>query len=792
MQLPSMIGRSLGRYRILAKMGAGGMGEVYTARDDRLERDIALKILTAGTLSDEAARKRFRQEALALSKLNNPNIATIYDFDTADGMDFIAMELVDGETLAQKARGAALTEKEVVALGGQIADALEEAHEHGIVHRDLKPSNVMVTPRGRAKVLDFGLAKLLHPGGSVTSAVTLSETQGIAGTLPYMAPEQLQGEPLDPRGDIFSLGAVLYELATGQRPFPELNSSRLIDAILRQPPVQPRALNPRLSSEFERIILKCLEKQPELRYQSAKELSVDLRRLSAPTVTSAVSAAALPHAHARKRALAWVLAAIVLLAILAVFYFGRGRSALPSVTQSAKVESLAVLPLANISADPAQEYFADGMTEELTTELAQISGLRVISRTSTARYKGTKKALPEIAKELNVDAVIEGSVERSGDDVRITAQLINARTDTHLWAHSYQRNLRDVLAIQEEVARAIAGEIQVQLTPQEQKRFERSRPVDPAAQEAYLLGLYHNEFHTAPELQKAITEYQRAIQLDPGYALAYVGLSDTYHILPFNADAAPQEVLPRAKDAALKALELDPDLGSAHSALARILGQYDWDWAGAEREYKRAIELAPNSAVSYYSYSEMLSVLSRQPEAIAAAGRARQLDPVSVPARFLLGRSYFYAGQDDRALEQFHESIESNTNFWPVHLFFGEMLANQKKYPEAIAELQKGQGTTLQAKSTMGYVYGVWGKKAEAQQILNELLLRSKASYVPPTYLARVYMGLDQKDKAFEWLEKGYAVRDSHIEFLASDPLYASLRSDSRCTDLLRRLGLPH
>src|ERR1700675_1877100 len=285
---PSMIGRTLGRYRIVAKMGAGGMGEVYRARDARLERDVALKILAVGALSDEAARKRFRLEALSLSKLNNPNIAVIYDFDTVAGMDFIAMELVDGETLAAKARDAALPEKEVIALGGQIADALEEAHEHGIVHRDLKPTNVMVTPKGRAKVLDFGLAKLLHPGGSMLSAVTISETQGIAGTLPYMAPEQLQGEPLDSRSDIFSLGAVLYELATGQRPFPESNSSRLIDAILRQPPVPPRALNPRLSPELERIILKCLEKQPDLRYQSAKELSVDLRRLGAPTSSSAL------------------------------------------------------------------------------------------------------------------------------------------------------------------------------------------------------------------------------------------------------------------------------------------------------------------------------------------------------------------------------------------------------------------------------------------------------------------------------------------------------------------------
>jgi TolB-like protein/Flp pilus assembly protein TadD len=786
-----MIGQTLGHYRIVAKMGAGGMGEVYSARDERLERDVALKILPVGTLADEAAQKRFRKEALALSKLNHPNIATIYDFDTDSGMDFLAMELVIGETLAQKLENGALPEKEIVALGGQIAESLEEAHEHGIVHRDLKPSNIMVTPKGRVKVLDFGLAKLLRPGGSIATAETLSETKGVGGTPPYMAPEQLQGEPVDARSDIFSFGAVLYEMATRQRPFREEMISRLIDAILHQPAVPPRALNPRISPELERIILKCLEKEPELRYQSAKELSVDLRRLSAPTAVAVPAPAGRARTRVRQVAAASGLALLALLAILAALNVGRWRDRLPGITKAPKFESLAVLPLANLSADPAQEYFAEGMTEELTTELAQISGLRVISRASTMRYKGTQKPLPDIAKELGVDAVIEGSVQRSGDEVRISAQLINARTDTHLWARSYQRNLRDVLAMQSEVARAIAGEIQVQLTPQEQARLERPRAVNPAAYEAYLRGRYHGNFHTGDELQKAIAEFQRANQLDPSYALAYVGLSAAYGVLPFNADAPPQDVFPKAKGAALKALELDPQLGEAHASLALVLGQYDWDWAGAEREYKRAIPLSPNDSEIHTAYSEMLSLLGRHSEAISEASRARELDPISLVIRFLLGRAYFHERQFDLAVQEYRNSLEINPNFWVTHLFLGKVYEQQGLYAEALAELQMAQGPTLQATAEMGHVYGLSGKRVEAERILGNLLIRSKHSYVPATYIAKVYAGLGQKDQALAWLDKGYHERDSQMEFISVDPMYDTLRSDPRFADLLHRVGFP-
>ena len=787
-----MLGRTLGHYRILAKIGAGGMGEVYSAHDERLERDVALKILPPGMLADEAARKRFRKEALALSKLNHANIATIYDFDTDSGFDFLAMEFVAGETLAKELEAGALAEKELAALGAQIAEALEEAHEHGIVHRDLKPTNIMVTPKGRVKVLDFGLAILTHPAGSVMSAETLSKTTGVAGTVPYMAPEQLQGERVDARTDIFSAGVVLYEMATGQRPFREELLSRLTDAILHQPPVAPRVQNPRISSELERIILKCLEKDPGLRYQSAKDLNVDLRRLSAPTAATI----ALPPAHPRKR---WIPIVAVtaagcgaaLILLLVGLNVGGWWDKLSGKGSAHKIESLAVLPLANLSADPAQDYFADGMTEELTTELAQISGLRVISRTSAIRYKGSRERLPQIAKELGVDAVVEGSVERSGDDVRITAQLINAPNDTHLWARSYQRNLKDVLAMQDEVARAIAAEIQVHITPQEQARFERSRVVIPEAYEAYLRGRHYRESHTPDALQKAIAEFQRAIALDPSYAIAYSGLSATYHILTFNADADPKEVLPKSKEAALKAIELDPELGEAHAYLALNLGQFDWDWAGAEREYRRAIELSPNSSGAHADFAELLSDLKRDSEAIAQAERARELDPISPEILFLRARAFFYGRQYDRAVREFNDSFEVGPNFWPAHLFLGELYEQQGRYPDAISELRKAEGPTLQATSTIGYVLAVSGRKQEARQILSGLISRSKQRYIPPVYVARVYFALGEKDQGFAWLEKAYSARDSQLEFLAGDPLYDPVRSEARFQDLVRRVHLP-
>jgi len=518
-----MIGRTLGRYRILEQIGGGGMGVVYRALDARLERDVAVKVLPSGALVDEAARRRFRQEALALAKLSHPNICVIYDFDTQDGVNFLAMELVVGQSLAQKLDAGPLPEKEVVSLGTQITAALEEAHERGIVHRDLKPGNILVTPKGQAKVMDFGLAQLLRSQADLAATQTFAETRGLSGTLPYMAPEQLRGETPDARADIYSLGCVFYEMATGRRAFLEDSAPRLTDAILHQAPVGPRAVNSRVSPQLEAIILKLLDKDPERRYQTARELRVDLERLRMPTTP-------IPETRVKKSIAKTVLAAAVGIVILAAIAFGLDaggiRSRFTGGSGRGEIRSIAILPMENLSHDPEEEYFADGMTEALITEFAQIRALRVTSRTSVMQYKRAQKTLPQIAKELDVAAVVEGSVQRSGDRVEINVQLIQASNDEHLWAKSYQRNLRDVLDLQREVARAIAGEIRVAVTPQEKEKLAQRRSVNPDAYQAYLKGRYYWNQRSETSIKRGREYFEQAIEKDPTYAPALSGLAD--------------------------------------------------------------------------------------------------------------------------------------------------------------------------------------------------------------------------------------------------------------------------
>ncbi len=486
-----MIGQTLGHYRILEKVATGGMGVVYRAHDEQLERDVALKVLPSGILSDSSSRRQFRKEALALAKLSHPNIETIYEFDTQDGIDFLVMEYVPGNTLADRLGSGALTEKEVVGLGMQIAAAMEEAHNRGVVHRDLKPRNIAITERGQAKVLDFGLAKLLPNVNELTSD-TLTDTQSGAGTLPYMPPEQLQGESVDARADIYSIGTILYEMGTDRRAFPQELPSRVIDAILHHSPVTPRALNSRISPELERIVLKCLDKDPGQRFQSAKELLVDLRRLDA----SMSHRPAFPQPPPLKpKGVRWVVvySLVALLAIpvtlIAVNLHG-WRDHLMGRPRAANIRSLAVLPFVNFSGDADQDYFADGMTDALINDLGQIGALRVISRTSVMSYKGVKRSLPDIARQLHVDAVVEGSVRRNENRVQINVQLVQASTDLQLWGRSYEEDPRDILTLQNTAARAIADEIQIKLTPQEQARLASTREVNPAAHEAYLKGNY--------------------------------------------------------------------------------------------------------------------------------------------------------------------------------------------------------------------------------------------------------------------------------------------------------------
>lgn len=791
-----MIGQKIGHYYIVGKLGEGGMGVVYRARDERLERDVALKVLPEGSLTDESPRKRFRREALALSRLNHPNIATIFDFDSDGGVDFLVMEYVEGVSLAHRIARCALSEKETVSIGAQIAQALEEAHDHGVVHRDLKPGNVLLTPKGRVKVLDFGLARLLQPVDSLDGTESLTQTSAMAGTLPYMTPEQLQGEAADVRSDIHAVGAVLYEMATGQKAFHEELTSRVIDQILHHPPMSPRAINRRMSPELERIILKCLEKSPDDRYQSARELEVDLRRVATGSTTAAVVRAQRTRRGLGPPAIFAGLAIFALAAILVGFNIGGSRDLIAGRGHPSQIRSLAVLPLENLSRDPEQEYFADGMTEAVITDLAKIGALRVISRTSVMRFKRTQKSIPEIARELNVDAIMEGSIERAGNQVRITAQLIRAATDQHLWAESYDRDMQDMLRVQEEIARSIAREVQIQLTPQEQALLTKNRPVDPEAYELYLKGRYFWGKRTQQSNERAISLFHEAIAKDPQYASAYSGLADCYILFGISFDVgslSPTQAIPQAKLAAEKALQLDDTLADGHNSLAYAKLLYDWDWQGSEAEFKRALTLNPGYANAHHWYAHLLMATGRRDEALAESQRALNLDQLSPILHVHLGWHYIYARQYDLALEHLRKALDLDPNYSLANWYLGWVYEQQGKYSEALEAMRKAQAllpgnTALVA--DIGHVYAISGDRPAALKILDQLKETSRRAYVNAFEVALIYAALGEKQMALQWLEKAYTERSDFMIYLVIDPRLDSLRSDPTFMALTRRIGL--
>jgi eukaryotic-like serine/threonine-protein kinase len=783
------VGQTLGRYTILEKVGEGGMGVVYRARDERLERDVALKVLPLGLLADIEARKRFRKEALALSKLNQPNIATIFDFDTHDGVDFLVMEYVEGASLSERVARGPLPEKEVVSIGEQIALALEEASEQGITHRDLKPANIRLTTKGRVKVLDFGLARLLQPATCDSQTQSLTDPRLVSGTLPYMSPEQLRGEVADVRSDIYSTGVVLYELATGRRPFSADVPSRVSDQILHDPPPMPRAVNGRISPELERIALKCLDKQPENRYQSAKELAVDLRR-SGSSSSATVQAAAPGKPSHLLPGIAIALAALVVLAL--GWEAWRGRS--HGIRQ---IQSIAVLPLQNLSQAADQDYFADSMTEALITDLAKIKALRVISRTSTMRFKNTTKTLPEIARELRVDAVVEGSVERAGNRVRITAQLIRASTDQHMWADSYDRDLRDVLMLQSEVAQNIAREVQVSISPDDRARLSNQRQVDPEAYQLYLKGRYFWIKRTPEAVNKAIELFNQAITKDPSYAEAYSGLADAYASLGFSFDVgsmAPNDVQPKAHAAATRAMELNDRLAEAHNSLAYWKLNYGWDWRGAEEEFRRSLELNPGYANAHHWYAHELISAGKSDEALAESKKALELDQLSPIMNVHLGWHYFFARQYDHSLNQLRKTLELDPNYGLAFWYTGWVYEQTGKREEAIAQMLRAKELlkgNLIVEADLAHAYGIAGKKDEARKVLAQLRSLSKQRYVNPYEIALIHLGLSENEQAFQALEEALRDRSDLMIYLKLDPRMDPIRPAPRFAELVRKVSIP-
>jgi eukaryotic-like serine/threonine-protein kinase len=791
-------GTRLGPYEVIAPLGSGGMGEVFLALDTRLRRHVAVKVLPAELSADRERLARLEREARTASALNHPNIVTVYDIGSSGSTSYIAMEFVEGKTLREVLLSGPLPVKRALEIASQAADGLAKAHAAGIVHRDLKPENLMVSKDGFVKILDFGLAKFApRESGELSRMPTVTRAQTeegtVLGTVGYMSPEQARGEAVDFRSDQFSFGAIFYEMVTGNRAFARGTYAETLSAILRDEPAPVEAVAQAPEALF-RVIGRCLAKEPEARYGSTRDLAHDLREtLSSASVARPSSITQAQKRPGTRMGIAVTLGAAAVVALLAGLSVRDWRSRILGTSGVPAIRSIAVLPLDNLSRDPEQEYFADGMTEELITELAKIHGLRVISRTSVMRFKKTTKSLPEIARALHVEGIVEGSVRREGQRVRIDAQLIDAATDRHLWAESYDKDLRDVLAIQNEAARAIARAVQVRLTPQDAARLSRSDQARPEAYQDLLLGRFYFNKRTGEALKKSVAYYQSAIEKEPHYSAAYAGLAEAYDLLPLYSDIPPLESLRNAQDAALKALETDDTRSDAHVALAFSKFHYRWQWNDSEAEFQKAIRLNPASALAHHWYAELLTCRGRFDEALAERNRAKDLDPLNLTINAAIGGVYYFARHYDDAIAACKRALELDPSFGLAHMYLGEAYAEKKLYRQAIAEFKQmpdflgGAGYAL---SDLGYAYAIAGDAAQAREILGRLEKPPGGLYFSSPLIAGVYAGLGERQKAITWLEKGVADGSVWIPYIGVSPKYDSLRKDARFEDLLRRVGL--
>jgi serine/threonine protein kinase/tetratricopeptide (TPR) repeat protein len=786
-----MIDMTLGHYRIVEKIGEGGMGEVYRAHDERLDRDVAIKVLPTSVAQDPERIARFEREAKAVAKLDHPNILAIHDFGTDQGVTYAVTELLDGQNLRQSIPASGMSWQKVVEMGAAIADGLAAAHGKGIVHRDLKPENVFVTSDGRVKILDFGLARVREPVEEEAETATLTPAGTVPGTvmgtMGYMSPEQLRGEPSDARSDIFALGCVLYEMLSGKAAFVRKSAAETSAAILGEEPERVSSTGIALPAEVERSVHRCLEKSPDARFQSASDLAYNIKSISTDQVVP------LPSRRRRKRTVVFVAAAAVMIAAFAVL-LGTGLVDLSgSGADKPVIRSIAILPLQNLTGDPEQAYFVDGLHEELIATFAQISAFdKVIARTSVMGFRDSDTPIREIGRQLGVEAVLEGSVRRSGDTVRTTVQLIETSTENHLWANSFERDLTDILALQSDVARAVADEVELALTPEDQARLASALQVNSEAYEAYLKGMSHLYKLTPPEIDAAQHYFEKALEIDPDYALAYAGIAFVWTARQQMGLIIPSEATPKAKAAAKRALELDDTLPEVHYTWAAIKTWNDWDWEEGEQAFKRALELRPNYPDALVYYSNLLCYMDRLDEALAMGERALQLDPLNSIIMTISGSVLEYLRRFDDVIERAQNALRTSPNdpvaynsLWGCYYMKGMY---EESLKSAMA-LFTGLGLPEIAEAmTKGYEEdGYSGAMTSAAEIM---VAFSKQTYVSPYYIAMMYAFAGDKENTIEWLEMGYEMRDPMMPYISAFT-FDLLDDDPRYHDLLQRMNLP-
>ena len=831
----------LGRYEIRALLGVGGMGEVYLAHDTSLNRKVALKVLPAEVAANQDRMRRFKQEATSAASLNHPNIAHIYEIGQADGHNFIAMEYVEGATLRAKIHDEHEELPKLLRALQHVAEGLAKAHDSGIVHRDLKPDNIMITTDGHAKVLDFGLAKLVESQTANVSGedptILQHSTPGvILGTMGYMSPEQAQGKTkeIDHRSDIFSFGCILFEAITGQRAFSGKDQIDTLNKIIREP-APPLTAFSNVPADLQRIVRRCLAKDADERYQNIKDVAIelkevrhDLQETSAQASVSTVSSASrnaqtlwdsettrmqsvppatgAPPSSPSTRAssaefivsgikqhkLATAIAAVVVVALVAAVAFGI-RSYLHAGSTEVAIDSIAVVPFVNQSKDPNAEWITDGLTESIINKLTQLPNLRVIARSSVFRYKGKESDPIAVGKELGVRAVLTGRLMQRGETILISAELIDIRDNKQLWGEQYERQLADMLSVQRDIALEITNNLRPTLSGMEQLRMDKQYTASSEAFQLYLKGRFYWNKRTPADFRKAIPFFQQAIAKDPNYAMAYAGLADTYALLSAYTNEPPRELMPKAKEAALKALALDDKLAEAHASFGQIVEYYEYDFATAEREYLRALELNPNYATGHQWLAEHLSGSKRFDQAIAEIRRALELDPLSAIINRVYADILVDARRFDEAIVQYQKTIDLDPNFSTAYFFLGRAYEGKGMYDQAVdAYMRAGEINQVpeQTMEEMRDVYKKSGWKAYVQANLNRVT--SQKNSIPPPYLiASFYVRLGQNDEAIKWLERAYDERDFRMIMITVSFEFDGLRSDPRFRDLVRRVGLP-